>query len=137
MKFAKSIIASIKEITIKIINNQRVVPFASGAISIKLLNDVINSKLQGAQYFVAIGSSLLIFTISIFVYTYLSKIEKDKDNAMLEMTKRIIEAVYKHFGVAMANKDAAATANIMNPIMQTIVNLVKEFQKLAEKGYKD
>lgn len=40
---------------------------------------------------------------------------------MLEMTKRIIEAVYKHFGVAIANKDAQSTAKVMNSSIQTIV----------------
>lgn len=133
----RDIIKAVKEIVLKIIDSKRIVPFASGAVSIKLLGDSINSRLQGNQYYTAVGSSLFIFLASVIAYTYLSKIEKDKDTEMLDMTKRIIEAVYKHFGVEMAKHDAASTANVMNPIMQTIVNLVKEFQKLAEKHYKD
>ena len=131
-------IKTIETIAIKIINSQRAVPFVTAAISIKLLSDILNSKnLQGTRFSIAIISVLIMFTFSIITYAYLSKIEKDKDTEILDMTKRIVEAVYKHFGVAMANKDATATAGAMNPIMQTIVNLVKEFQKLAEKSYKD
>ncbi|MDO8571761.1 MAG: hypothetical protein Q7R79_03720 [bacterium] len=127
----------IRDIITKIFNAEKLVPIASGAISIKLLVEVIHSKLEGEQYFVAIASSLFIFFISVIAFVYLSKIEKDKDTEMLEAVKRIIEAVFKHFGVAMANKDAASTASTMNPLMQSIVNLAKEFQKLAEKSYKN
>jgi hypothetical protein len=125
-----------KEVIRKIFS-QQTAPFISGAASIALLNKAITSNFQGAQYFWAVGSSIFVFFISIVAYCYLSKIEKDKDSELLHMTKRIIEAVFKHFGVAMANKDAGVTAKEMNPIMQTVVHLVKEFQKLAEKGYKD
>src|ERR1700722_20371945 len=128
---AKMISDKITESLIKIITSEKAVPFVSGTVSVKLLYDVLYSSLQGIQFYVAVGSSLFVFFVSIIAYCYLSKIEKDKDTEMLDMTKRIIEAVYKHFGVAMANKDASATANVMNEIMQTIVNLVKEFQKLA------
>lgn len=137
MNITKNDIKNTTKTIMKIMNNQRIVPFASGAVSIHLLSKVINSKLQEAQYFTAIGSSLFIFLLSVIAYLYLSKIEKDKDTAILDMTKRIIEAVYKHFGVAMANKDATSTADMMNPLMQSITNLVKEFQNLSVKRYKD
>jgi hypothetical protein len=134
-----------KELFINLINemfnlfkSQRVVPIVSGATSILLLRSIIFSdKLQEVFAYVSMGICLAIFIISVSSYTYLSKIEKDKDTEMLEMTKRIVEAVYKHFGVAIANKDCISAEKIMNPIMDSIVKLIKEFQKLAEKGYKN
>ena len=122
---------------LKVPGREKFVPFVSGLASIGLLTKILFfSELHGNEFYAAVISTLFMFTVSILLFGYLSKIEKDKDDAMLEMVKRIIEAVYKHFGVAMANKDAGATAKVMNPIMKTIVALVKEFQKLAEKGYK-
>lgn len=136
MRIISIISDGFKEIFKKVFS-QQTAPFISGALSIKLLNDSIFSNLQGLQYYFAVGASFLVFFVSLVAYCYLSKIEKNKDSELLDMTKRIIEAVFKHFGVAMANKNAAVTAKEMNPIMQTIVDLVKEFQKLAEKSYKD
>lgn len=128
----------IKEMILKIINDQRVAPFMAGTVSIGILNKILNNSeiLSEFQFIVSIISVLVVFISSIVSYSYLSKLEKEKDTEILEMTKRIVEAVYKHFGVAMANKDPVSTEKAMNPIMQTIVNLVKEFQKLAEKTYK-
>lgn len=62
--------------------------------------------------------------------------EKEKDQYLLSTVGKIVEDVFRHYGVAMASNAAGpTTAKEMNPIMQTIVDLVKRLKELAEKNY--
>ncbi len=126
----------LKNVKIKIPGGEKVAPFVSGTASLGLLAKIIFSEIEGIDLYVSLGCVLLIFLGSIFLFGYLSKIEKEKDMLMLKMVGGIVDAVFKEYGKQMAEKDAASTADKMNPIMQSVVNLIKEMRTLSEKGYK-
>ncbi len=117
-------------------SDSRAVPFVSGSASLLLLRDVIFSNKTGTDFQFAICGVLFVFLFSILLFGYLSKLEKEKDCSILEMVGRITDNVFKEYGSRMAENDAKAASENMNPIMQTIVELVKALRELAEKGYK-
>ena len=110
--------------TKKIIPSTTLVPFLSGASSLVLLKEIIFSdKLNDNRYLYALICLFFIFLLSVILFAYLKKIEKEKDQYLLSTVGKIVEDVFRHFGVKMADRNATVTAKEMNPIMQTIVNL--------------
>ncbi|MDP3918065.1 MAG: hypothetical protein Q8Q30_02745 [Candidatus Woesebacteria bacterium] len=87
------------------------------------------------KFIVAIIAILMVFSISAFLFWSLKRAEQDKDKYLLSTVGKIIEDVFKHYGVEMAKKDPASTAQQMNLIMQTIVDLVAGLRELMRKSY--
>lgn len=111
-------------------------PVLSGAASLALLREIVFSdKLTDTRYFCALLCLSFVFLLSVILFAYLKKMGKEKDQHILSTVGKIVEDVFKHFGVTMANRDATVTAKEMNPIMQTIVNLVKDLRELSERTY--
>lgn len=111
------------------------VPIISGATALYFLQRVIFSDLSLDKFIIAIIVILIVFGISAFLFWSLKRAEQDKDKYLLSTVGKIVEDVFKHYGVEMAKKDAASTAQQMNPIMQTIVNLVSGLKELMQKSY--
>lgn len=112
------------------------VPIVSGGAALWLLYKVIFSNLSDWKYDVAILSILFVFTISAYLFWKLKWLEREKDQYLLSTVGKIVEDVFKHYGVSMASHAAGpTTAGQMNPIMQTIVDLVKSLKGLIDKTY--
>lgn len=123
------------EIFQKKIEYYQLVPIVSGSASLYFLWKIIFSDLTFNKFIMAIIIVLVVFSISAFLFWSLKRAEQDKDKYLLNIVEKIVEDIFKHYGVAMANKDAASTAREMNPIMQTIVDLVKGLKELMSKTY--
>lgn len=114
----------------------KVVPVLSGGASVFLLNKLIGRNLTDLHLIAFLVTLVIIFIASVILFGYLKKIEKDKDQYLLSTVGKIVEDIFKHYGVAMASNAAGpTTATEMNPIMQTIVDLVEKLKELAKKGY--
>jgi sensor histidine kinase YesM len=112
------------------------VPIVSGGTALYFFQEIIFSNLDNTKYYVALFCATLLFIASCILYFLLRKLEKEKDRCLLNTVGKIVEDVFKHYGVAMASNSAGpTTANEMNPIMQTIVNLIKELKELIDKNY--
>lgn len=111
------------------------VPIISGGTALYFLQRIIFSELSLDRFIVAIIAIMIVFGISAFLFWSLKRVEQDKDKYLLSTVGKIVEDVFKHYGVEMAKKDPASTAQQMNPIMQTIVNLVAGLKALMQKGY--
>lgn len=111
------------------------VPIISGGTALYFLQRIIFSDLQLDKFIIATISILIVFGISAFLFWSLKRAEQDKDKYLLSTVGKIVEDVFKHYGVEMAKKDAASTAQQMNPIMQTIVCLVAGLKELISKSY--
>lgn len=111
------------------------VPIISGGTALYFLQRIIFSELSLDRFIVAIIAIMIVFGISAFLFWSLKRVEQDKDKYLLSTVGKIVEDVFKHYGVEMAKKDPASTAQQMNPIMQTIVNLVAGLKALIQKGY--
>jgi len=117
-------------------NTNTIVPILSGGASLWLFNEIISSKLSDWRFLISMITVGVIFFLSVFLFGYLKWLEKEKDQHLLNTVGKIVEDVFKHYGVAMASNAAGPTiAKQMNPTMQTIVNLVEGLQKLAGKTY--
>lgn len=113
-----------------------IVPIVSGGAALGFLYKIIFSDLSDWKYAIAIVSVLTVFAISAYLFWKLKWFEREKDQHLLSTVGNIVENVFKHYGVAMASNAAGpTTAEQMNPIMQTIVNLVKELNGLIDKTY--
>jgi hypothetical protein len=116
--------------------NGSTVPVVSGAAALWLISKTISSNLSDWRFAASLFCAIIVFIASAILFAYLKKIEKDKDQYLLSTVGKIVEDIFKHYGVAMASNAAGpTTANQMNPIMQTIVNLVKGLKQLADKTY--
>lgn len=112
------------------------VPIVSGGASLYLLSRILFSDLTDWKYIVAVVSILAVFAISAYLFWKLKWLEREKDQYLLSTVGKIVEDVFRHYGVAMASNAAGpTTAGQMNPIMQTIVNLVKSLKGLIDKSY--
>lgn len=112
------------------------VPIVSGGASLYFLYNVIFSDLSDWKYATAIISILIVFAISAYLFWKLKWLEREKDQYLLSTVGKIVEDVFKHYGVSMASNAAGpTTAEQMNPIMQTIVDLVKSLKGLIDKTY--
>ncbi len=111
------------------------VPIVSGAAALYFLQRIIFSELSFDKFKMAIIAILIVFGLSAFLFWSLKRSEQDKDKYLLSIVGKIVEDIFKHYGVSMANKDAASNAKEMNPIMQTIVDLVKGLKELMSKTY--
>lgn len=112
------------------------VPIISGATALYFLQKIIFSDLPFDKFIIAVIAILIVFSISAFLFWSLKRAEQDKDKYLLSTVGKIVEDVFKHYGVSMASNAAGpTTANQMNPIMQTIVNLVAGLKELITKTY--
>jgi len=122
---------------IKKTNSPYLPPIVSGGASILLFKSILDSDLGDIKFYVAMAGNLFLFLVSAVAYCYLRRMEKDKDQYLLSTVGKIVEDVFKHYGVSMASNAAGpAAAKEMNPIMQTIVDMVRGLKELVEKGYK-
>lgn len=120
----------------KISGSYQLVPIISGGAALFFLERIIFSDLSLDKFIVAIIAILIIFGISAYIFWSLKRSEQDKDKYLLSTVGKIVEDVFKHYGVSMASNAAGpTTANQMNPIMQTIVNLVSGLKELIQKSY--
>ena len=118
------------------IKSSTITPIISGSASFWLLHKVLFSEMDEVKFYIAVASTFAIFLISAIVFGVLKWGEKQKDEYLLNMVGKIVEYVFKDYGVAMASNAAGPDAAAqMNPIMQTIVNLTEGLRRLAEKGY--
>lgn len=124
-----------KEISKKKSESYQFVPIISGAAALYFLQRIIFDDLPLDRFISAIIAVLIVFSISAFLFWSLKRAEQDKDKYLLSTVGKIVEDVFKHYGVEMAKKDAASTAQQMNPIMQTIVNLIAGLKELMSKTY--
>lgn len=116
--------------------NGSIVPVISGGAALLLVNKIISSDLNDWRFVASLICAIIVFIVSVILFAYLKKMEKEKDQYLLSTVGKIVEDVFKHYGVAMASNAAGpTTANQMNPIMQTIVNLVNGLKRLADKTY--
>lgn len=113
----------------------QLVPIISGSAALLFLGKVVFSNLPYDRLVISVIATLVVFTISAFMFWSLKRAEQEKDKYLLSTVGKIVEDVFKHYGVTMAKRDAASTAKEMNPIMQTIVNLVSGLRELMKKGY--
>ncbi|OGK46198.1 hypothetical protein A3B46_03260 [Candidatus Roizmanbacteria bacterium RIFCSPLOWO2_01_FULL_39_19] len=117
-------------------NTGSIVPIFSGGAALYLLNRLLFSDLPEWQYKTGIISILSTFTVSAYLFWKLKWLEREKDQYLLSTVGKIVEDVFRHYGVAMASNAAGpTTAKQMNPIMQTIVNLVRSLKGLIDKTY--
>ena len=115
-----------------------VVPVLSGGTALILLRELIKSNLSDLRLTLFLIALVIIFIISAFLFGYLKRIEKDKDQYLLSTVGKIVEDVFRRYGQMMAEKNAdRAEARDMNKIMRTIVSLVVKMKNLAEKEYKN
>lgn len=113
-----------------------IVPFISGATALAFLGKIIFSDLPDSKYWIAVVATLIVFGISSLLFYLLKRVEQDKDKYLLGTVGKIVEDVFKHYGVSMASNAAGpTTATQMNPIMKTIVNLVSGLKELMSKTY--
>ena len=118
------------------IKNSQIAPIISGSLAVVLLGKIIFSNLDFDKFKWAIVSTVLIFMISAILYFLLRKLEQDKDKYLISSIGKIVEDVFRRYGQKMADKNASmASAEDMNKIMQTIVNLVAKMKSLALKNY--
>lgn len=123
----------VKKIKVQI---RSIVPVVSGGASMWLMERIIFSNLPDWHYITALVSTVVLFIASVVLFAYLKKLEKDKDQHLLSTVCKIVEEVFGNYGVSMASNAAGpTTADQMNPIMQTIVNLVEKLRELADKTY--
>lgn len=112
------------------------VPVISGAAAIWLMSKIIFDQLPDWRYIASLVSVIIVFIASGLLFAYLKKIERDKDQYLLTTVGKVVEDVFKHYGVATASNAAdPTTAEQMNAIMQTVVNLVQGLKQLADKTY--
>ena len=111
------------------------VPIISGATALYFLQKIIFSDLPLDKFIIAVIAILIVFGASAFLFWSLKRAEQDKDKYLLSTVGKIVEDVFKHYGVEMAKQDPASTAQQMNPIMQTIVDLVAGLKELMQKSY--
>lgn len=116
-------------------NPSKIAPIISGATALYFIERVIFSNLPLDKFITALLIILIIFIISACLYWKLKIAEQDKDKYVLSTVGKIVEDVFKQYGVAMANNNASVTASQMNPIMQTIVNLLDKLKQLMNKDY--
>lgn len=118
------------------IKNSQIAPILSGSVAIVLLSKIIFSSLDFDKFKWAMCSVVLIFMVSVILYFLLRRLEQDKDKYLISSIGKIVEDVFKHYGQKVADRNAdRASANDMNLIMQTIVNLVGKMKNLALKNY--
>lgn len=118
--------------------SSKVAPIISGGAALILLNKIIFSSLDELKFISSLIAVLLLFFMSVILYYFLSRLEKDKDVYLLSVIGRTVGDVFKRYGQQMAVSNADhAKAEDMNKIMQTIVNLVKNMKNLSDKKYKD
>ena len=114
----------------------QIVPIISGTAALYFLKLVIFSELSPYKFMIAIIAVLIVFSISAFLFWSLKRAEQDKDKYLLTTVGRIVEDVFRHYGVSMASNAAGPTiAGQMNPTMQTIVDLVRGLKDLISKTY--
>lgn len=124
------------KISQKVDESYQLVPIVSGGAALFFLQRIIFSDLSLDKFIIAVIAILIVFSISAFLFWSLKRAEQDKDKYLLSTVGKIVEDVFKHYGVSMAsNKAGPTTANQMNPIMQTIVNLVGGLKELIQKSY--
>jgi len=112
------------------------VPIVSGATALYFLQKIIFSGLPLDKFIIAVIAILIVFGISAFLFWSLKRAEQDKDKYLLSTVGKIVEDVFKHYGVSMASNAAGpTTAKQMNPIMKTIVDLVSGLKELMQKSY--
>ncbi|QQG40993.1 MAG: hypothetical protein HYV37_01575 [Candidatus Levyibacteriota bacterium] len=125
-----------REVSKKKSEGYQFIPIISGATSLYFLQRIIFSNLPYDKFILAIGAVLIVFGISAFLFWSLKRAEQDKDKYLLSTVGKIVEDVFKHYGVSMASNAAGpTTANQMNPIMLTIVDLVSGLKELMQKSY--
>ena len=112
------------------------IPLVSGTTALYLLVRVLYSTLPDWKYLTAVISLLIVFCVSAVLFWKLKNLENDKDKYLTSSVGKIIEDVFRHYGVAKTGHNAEkATAENMNLILKTIVDLMPKLKELLEKTY--
>lgn len=115
-------------------------PFISGTAALGFLVKIIfDGDIGFDRLLVGSIALLIIFISSVFLYYYLSKLEKEKDVSVSNDIRMVVSDVFCRYGEAMARSKSPESidAESMNHIMQTIVNYLKEMNPVFKKGYRE
>jgi hypothetical protein len=116
---------------------QLVIPIISGGAALSLLREII-LKSEGDN--LKWGSIVLTITFlaSACLFAFLSKIEKDKDAAVVTAIRDILESIFRRWGQKLAEKNAdMANAKDMNQVLKTTVVMIEKMESLIKKNYKN